>query len=204
MKKNKQLYSMVFILFLFILSFTSSLAIAQAASNSKSFAYITNDDRTVSVIDTAKDTVTAKVTNLGNDSYGLTVIGTKVYVADLVDNEVSVIDTATNTVTTTVPVGHVPYGVAATETKVYVANSWDNTVSVIDTATNNVTTTVPVGSKPFGVAVTPDGTKVYITNSGDNTISIINAATNQVTDTVNVMSNNRVGLLPTPSSRNRT
>jgi YVTN family beta-propeller protein len=37
------------------------------------------------------------------------------------------------------------------------------TVSVIDTATNMVTTTITVGEGPNGVAVTPDGKHAYVT-----------------------------------------
>jgi len=96
---------------------------------------VTNEeDKTVSVIDTATNTVTATV-NVGKQPYGVAVnpIGTKVYVANIVDSTVSVINTTTNTVIATVNVGDHPYGVAVnpTGTKVYVANNGRNTVSVI-------------------------------------------------------------------------
>src|SRR3990170_3787634 len=74
------------------------------------FAYIPNDgSNTVSVIDTATNTVTATVP-VGANPAGVAVhpAGTFVYVANFNDNTVSVIDTATNTVTATVPVGNAP------------------------------------------------------------------------------------------------
>ena len=148
MKKTKKSYLAIFNLFLFLFSFTASIAAAQTA-------YITNDDGTVSVIDTAKDTVTATVT-VGNDPYGVTVTQdeTKVYVTDYKDNRVYGIDTATNKVTTNVPVGSSPEGIAVNSdwTNVYVANYGSNSVSVIDTTTKQVTS-VSGFNCPFGVAI---------------------------------------------------
>jgi YVTN family beta-propeller protein len=48
--------------------------------------------------------------NVGSNPYGIAVTpdGSKVYVANEVDNTVSVIDTATNTVVAALPVGHTP------------------------------------------------------------------------------------------------
>lgn len=75
------------------------------------YAYITNlYDNSVSVIDTATDTVTATV-NVGIMPFGVAVnpTGTRVYVANShVFGSVSVIDTATNNVTAEVNVGRNP------------------------------------------------------------------------------------------------
>ena len=189
--KNKEkpdpifLASITLLLFVMIVSSTVLVATAQSSSPA-TYAYITNgESNTVSVIDTATNTVTATVP-VGSEPEGIAVSpdGTGVYVANLKSNTVSVIDTATNTVTATVSVGNNPHGVAVKGTKVYVTNYGDTTVSVIDTTTNSVTTTVSVGSSPFGVAVT--GTKAYVTNDKDKTISIIDTTTDTVTATVNI------------------
>ena len=146
---------------------------------------------TVSVIDTATDTVTSTVP-VGSQPLGITVnpAGTKVYVANGESSDVSVIDMATNTVTATAPVGSSPNGAAIIPdgTKLYVTNLGNNTVSVINTATNTVTSTVSAGNLPNGVAVTPDGTNVYVANSDSNSndVSVIDTATNTVTATVPV------------------
>jgi len=159
------------------------------------FAYIANlESNTVSVIDTATDTVTATV-NVGIEPSGAAVSpnGTRVYVTNCMSNSVSVVDAAKNKVIDTVYVGSYPWGVAVTPdgTKVYVANTASNTISVIDTATNNVTATVKVGNLPYKIAVSPDGKKVYAVNSGippdyQGNVSVIDTATNNVTATVNV------------------
>src|SRR5436190_1545340 len=104
-------------------------------------AYITNFiDNTVSVIDTATNTVTAPPVPVGVIPSGVAVTpdGAHVYVGNFSSNTVSVIDTATNAVTATVMVGLNPEGIAVTPdgAHVYVGNFFGNTVSVIDTATN--------------------------------------------------------------------
>src|SRR5215510_7421659 len=127
-----------------------SYCLASAQSLAQN-AYITNSgDRTVSVIDTATNTVIATIP-VGRDVFppaqpwgvAVTPDGREVYVTDF--HSVSVIDTATNAVTARIfPVstGPGPSGVAVTpdSRKVYVTS--DNIVSVIDTATNNVTGTI--------------------------------------------------------------
>ena len=134
------------------------------ASTRAQNAYITNlGSFTVSVIDTATDTVIATILPVGLVPFGVAVSpdGSKVYVTNSVSptGTVSVIDTATNTVSATVPVGIAPFGVAVKPdgSKVYVANQLASTVSVIDTATNTVSATIPVGNQPiaFGVFIQP-------------------------------------------------
>jgi YVTN family beta-propeller protein len=116
---------------------------------------------TVSVIDTATNTVSATITAVGNPTYGVAVSpgGSKVYVTANVSQTVSVIDTATNTISATVPVGPGPFGVAVPPNgnKVYVASFNVNPGTVSVTATNTVIATIPVGNAPlaFGVFIQP-------------------------------------------------
>ncbi len=114
---------------------------------------------TVSVIDTATNTVVATIP-VGSNFLGVAITpdGTRAYVTnEEFSNTVSVIDTATNTVVATIPVGGTPVGAAITPdgTRAYVTNMTSNTISVIDTETNTVVATIPVGLAPFGVAITP-------------------------------------------------
>ena len=83
------------------------LLCAATAAQAAPFAYITNEgSATVSVIDTATQTVVATVP-VGSLPCGVAVTpdGALVYVANAGGDTVSVIDTATNTVVATVPVG---------------------------------------------------------------------------------------------------
>ncbi len=75
--------------------------------------YISNGtDGTVSVIDTASDTVIATVP-VGRRPWNMAVTpdGKKLYVANGRSNSVSVIDTETNQKITDVTVGELPWGV---------------------------------------------------------------------------------------------
>ncbi|MGH6839291.1 MAG: beta-propeller fold lactonase family protein [Methylocella sp.] len=153
---------------------------------------------TVSVIDTATNTVVGSPIPVGVDPRGVAITpdGTRAYVANSTDpgggpGTVSVIATASNTVVATVQVGGAPGALAITPDgkHAYVTNGL-NTVSVIATATNKVVATVPlpVNSGPIGVAITPDGKNVYVANgfSSPSNVSVIATASNTVVATVPV------------------
>lgn len=164
------------------------------------FGYVTNvDDNTVSVIDTASNTVVATIPVGGfPDGVATTPDGTHAYVTNGFDSTVSVIDTASNTVVATIPVGAAPSAVAITpngthpneddgrlhQPLVYVTNEAENTVSVIDTASNTVVDTIPVRQEPNGVAITSDGTHAYVTNQLDDSVSVIDTASDTVVATI--------------------
>ena len=93
-------------------------------------AYVTNfNSNTVSVINTATNTVTATIAVGANpDGVAITPNGATIYVANSgngTGTNVSVINTASNTVTATVTVGSGPDGIAVTPNgaNAYVTNS---------------------------------------------------------------------------------
>jgi YVTN family beta-propeller protein len=148
-------------------------------------------DGTLSVIDTATDTVVGTIT-VGYNSLGLAVTpdGKYLYASATATSAyanffVKVIDVsipATPTVTTTIPVGFGPYGVAISPdgTTAYVANYYG--VQVIDTATNAVVgATIAVGtgsgSGPLEVQVSPDGKYLYTTLFYDNAFAVVDTTT---------------------------
>jgi YVTN family beta-propeller protein len=140
-------------------------------------AYVGNIiSNTISVIDTATDTVTATIP--GDSSPALVAItpdGAHAYVGNLFGGTLSVIDMATNTISATIPVGTVPrfVTISGSGAHVYVANYGSNTVSVIDTATDTLTGNLRVGYGPSGAAVTSDDSLLYVTNTDDNTLSVV-------------------------------
>jgi YVTN family beta-propeller protein len=165
------------------------------AAQGAPFAYIPNyGANSVSVLDTATNTVTATVA-VGRQPYGVAAnsAGTRVYVSNADQNTISVLDTATNSVIASVAVGQLPLGVAvnAAGTRVYAANAQAASVSVIDTATNAAIATVAVGSNPHGVAVNLAGTRVYVTNEGAGSVSVIDTGSNVVVASVPVSASPR-------------
>ena len=145
--------------------------IAEAAP----FAYSSNQgDGTVSVIDTATNTVIATIP-VGAMPLGVAVnaAGTRAYVANFGADSVSVIDIATNNVVHDVllPANSVQ-GIAVSPdgSRVYAAGSSgaDGQVAVIDTTADTVVSTIVVTRVPRSVAVSLDGTRVYVGHSIDN------------------------------------
>ena len=96
----------------FFVALVGAIAIVLGgAPSSAQNAYITSAaSNTVSMIDTATNTVVGFPILVGNQPFGVAVTpdGSKVYVANFNDNTVSVIATATNTVVSTIPVGLIP------------------------------------------------------------------------------------------------
>lgn len=161
------------------------------------YAYITNLDGKVSVIDTVTDTVTDTITIPVNDLLGVAVdpAGTTVYVTSRLGT-VSVIDTATKTVTATVFVDPHPLGIAVAPDgrKAYVANdNYDSEIGsnvyVIDTATNIVVAKPFAGEEPCGVVVNPAGTQVYVTDTDQVILYVIDAKTGAFIATVGTEGN---------------
>src|SRR5258708_2724045 len=138
------------------------------------FAYISNDDGTVSVIDIATNTLATTIP-VGGSPVGVAVnaAGSRVYVTNSDDNTVSVINTKTWTVTKTIDVGIGPEGVAVSPAgnRVYVTNYGSDSLSVIKVrkgnhAKSNLAPTIPDGALPLAVAVRPTGTLVYLATTG--------------------------------------
>ena len=179
------------------------LGLLASPAEAAAFAYVVNNvDNTVSVIDTATNTVVGTPISVGGLPNGVAITpdGTHAYVANAGGNTVSVIATATNTVVATVTVGNSPSGVAVTPdgTHAYVANAGDNTVSVFATTSNTVVgSPIPVGVLPRMIAITPDGTHAYVVNDSSGTVSVIATATNTVGATV-LVGNTPAGIAITP------
>src|SRR3989442_6835324 len=114
-----------------------ALMIGATSVQAQPFAYVANQgSSTVSVIDTASNTVVATIP-VGSSPNGVAITpnGAFVYVANEGSSSVSVIDTASNTVVATVPVGSFPTREAITPhgTFAYVTDQLSSIVSRIAT-----------------------------------------------------------------------
>jgi gliding motility-associated-like protein len=157
------------------------VGVAINADGSK--VYVANSTSgTVSVINTATNTVIANIAMDSPIGIAISPDGKTLYVTNFQANTVSVVDASTDVVTANINVGKDPQGISISPdgSKVYVANIGSNTVSVINTVNNAVTATIAVASNPNGLCVSPDGDRVYAGSS------VINTATNTVVATVTV------------------
>lgn len=152
--------------------------------------YVANiSANSVSVINTATDTVTATITGFtGPLGVAVKTSTNTIYVANSNGSTVSVVNGATNAITATITVGSNPYEEAYDENSgmLYVANHGSSSVSVINTSTNTVSATISVFSSPFAVEVDPDLGYVYVTQDGGSGggVDVINASTNTVISTI--------------------
>ncbi|HEU4508850.1 MAG TPA: beta-propeller fold lactonase family protein [Pyrinomonadaceae bacterium] len=162
---------------LLLAGFGASAALAQTR------AYVTNNnDDTVSVIDTATNSVIATVP-VGASPAGVAVTpnGRFAYVTNQLGNSVSVISALSNTVVATIPVQSFPKAIAMHHSGAfaYVTTSGSN-ISVIDTATNTVVNSISV-TFPVDLALSPTADLGYVTHSSVvNGVTVINTATNSV------------------------
>jgi YVTN family beta-propeller protein len=169
-----------------------ALGVGARPAAAQPFAYVVNrGDKTVSVIDTATNTVVATVTVFESSGVAVTPDGKHAYVANANPSGVQVIDTATNSVVTTITVPEGAQAIAITPDGKHAYVSSDGPiVSVIDTVTNTVVATAPVTGASSQIAITPDGTRAYVTTTSGttlpDTVSVIDTATNTLETTVTV------------------
>ena len=169
------------------------LAVALAAGSGAAQAgqaYITNlNGNTISVVDTATDTVIAQP-DIGGTSYfaaGVLPNGNFAYIGALSPARVVVLDTLTHAVVATVPVDSQPQGIATLpdSSRIYVNNYASNSVSVIDTASHTVIATIPGITQPYGIVASADGAKVFVASQASGVV-VIDTATNLVETTISV------------------
>ncbi len=145
--------------------------------------------QTVSVIDTASNTISATI-EVGTTPQGVACdeIAGKTFVANSGDDAVSVINTASNSIIATISVGTSPQGIGCDETlgKTFVANYGSNNVSVIDTASNAVVATVAVGVNPRDVVCDEGVERTFITNFGNSCVTVIDTSSNLILGTISI------------------
>jgi YVTN family beta-propeller protein len=153
---------------------TTSSPIALSADNT--LLWVVNpDDDSVSVINTATNTVLRKI-SVGDEPQSVAVDpnNTFAYVANAASNNVTVIR-----ITSPSPAAFV----AAPDLTVGVRGS------------------ITTGAEPWNIVVSPDGLRVFVANSGQDTITVINAQNRTVIGSVNLRSSVCNGATPVEQAR---
>ncbi len=136
-------------------------------------AYVANVlSGTVSIIDTASNTVTATIPGITNANViTITPDGSKAYISDAISN-VYVLNLSNNSLIGSIPVDLGPEGIAINPsgTLALVANQQSTTISIIDIATDTVINTINVGANPSQIWITPDGARAYVVLRGANQV----------------------------------
>ena len=170
-----------------------ALMLLTAPGSAAPFAYVANSNsQTVSVIDTASNTVISTIlVGMDPTAIALNPKGTRAYVLNHDSNSISVINTTTNTVISVYANFFFPHGIAVNPagTQVYVGNRPDGlheAISVINTTTGAVETTIPYLAVTDSIAFNPAGTYAYVTSGYDNTVSVIDTSSNTFITTIPV------------------
>jgi YVTN family beta-propeller protein len=176
---------------------------AIAVSPNGEDVYVANyGSRSVSVISTATNKVTATVT-IGAGTTGKPIAlavsanSAHLYVADQGHSQIDDIATASNTVAHTVEVGSLAdpnlaaggdpniLAVNPEGTKLYVASYTGHGVEDIATATDAVTKTITLQESttaaPNALAMTPNGCQLYVNDYEHNLVDVINVSSDAVT-----------------------
>lgn len=191
------------------------------------FVYVVNnDDGSLSIVDTASNSVVKTVTGIGDKPVDVAISpdGKRVYVVSQTKSGtfttngigvVAVVDAASQTIVKTIAVGRSPVAVVVSSDgkRVYVANEEPNVsgtgdifntgmVSVISTDTDGVVATIAAGYLPADLVVSPDNTRLYITNLGPSAdspsgISVVDTTSLQTLRHIAVGINpNRIAVSP--------
>jgi YVTN family beta-propeller protein len=157
---------------------------AQAASSTE-LAYVTNNgDKTISIIDTATQTVIDTIF-IGRyvEFIAVTPDGKEAYVG-AGDGTVSVVNTQSRKVTHAIPIG-TSYDIAVTPDGKEVYAVGHNAVFVIDTKTHEISETIAIEDSNCAIiAMTPDGKQAYVSIMGG--VSVIDTKTRSVTHTISL------------------
>ncbi|MGE5674591.1 MAG: hypothetical protein ACM3XM_12110 [Mycobacterium leprae] len=151
----------------------------------RNILYVANfGSNNVSVIDAARDTVTATIP-VGRLPSGVDQVdvggNSRVFVSNFGSNNVTVLDGKTNQVITTIPVGRSPTSVVAWAAGpdnptplVFVTNGDDNTVTPIDATTNSTLTPLSLtGRLPLAAAINRRTSLIYVVTSASDSVNVI-------------------------------
>ena len=180
------------------------------AASSSGFAYVSNQDGGVSVIDlaTMQVTKTFDVKAAGPRGLGITDDGKKLIVATRENESISVIDTSTGEVLQQIPVGKNPEFVRISGNFAYIssepsakggpppkpgsteAEEDDNEekipakIAIVDLTLGKKVRDITGGPETEGIEFSKDGSKLVITNEADNTVTVHDIATGELLKTI--------------------
>ncbi|MGY1590823.1 Hsp70 family protein [Geodermatophilus sp. SYSU D00708] len=149
---------------------------------------------TITVVDTAVDTVTATIdVPAGPPQYlAFSPDGRRIYVSVWNDERtiaaLVVVDATRNAVIETIPMASRPFVPAVTPDghRVYVPNHDTGNIAVIDPHGDAELYYITVPPNPHWVSFSGDGTRAYVANHESNLVSVVDVASNEVVATVPV------------------
>lgn len=166
---------------------TGGIPVVVAVDAAGTFAYVSNIDGWMDIIDIASRTVVKKVTVASAHALALSPAGDRVYVTSR-DGWVYSVSTASRVVTDSVAIPFGPWGIAfrstSTDSLMYVTSRDGGSVTEVDTKTMTVRRDFNVGGRPHGLVITQDGTTLYAADNTEGKVKVIDIASGTVTASV--------------------
>ena len=172
-----------------------------AFSPNGAYAYVSNHNGNVVIINTSSNSVTGDIPFGFNNPIGIAFYpdGAYTYIANSGSSNIVIVNTSTNTITSSINMGiSSPTGIALSPDGkyLYVANSGTDNVIIINTTTDSVAGSITSGiGNPYGIAINPSGMYAYLANTGiPGNLVVINLATDQVAGTITSYIDNPRGI----------
>lgn len=121
---------------------------------------------------------------VGHHPFGITLLGDRAFVTDVLSDQVSVIDLASAKVIATIPTGERPYSVAFAAGKGFVTNQYAASLTVFDAETLAVLGEIETEEYPEGIAATADESRVFVANWFSDSLQVIDPTTLEVVETL--------------------
>src|SRR5690606_12986406 len=163
-------------------------------------AYVPNEGSgTISIIDTAKDTVVETVA-VGKKPRGIAISGNWLYVSDQLHNSLQLVNLKTRKLGPAIALGKSPEGVYASADGQWVAAAIEENdeVAVVDTKSRSVAFRIPVkGENPEHAVFSPDGKKMLVSAEDGSAVDILDLASRRQIAQLKVGDRPRgIGFLP--------
>jgi len=157
------------------------------------FAFVTNYNGSVAVVDTNALTIAATISTPGAKPFGIAISpdGTTAYVAsyNAASPALLVIDVATRTLTSTVPLTVIPQNLFLSPdgSLLWITSQLANNVTILDTFTLMPSAAITAISLPTGIAFNPTGTVAYVASAtSPGTVQAVNTQSYSITTSYTV------------------
>lgn len=122
---------------------------------------------------------------VGHHPFGVTLLGARAFVTDVLSDQVSVIDLAGGRVIANIPTGARPYATAFAAGRGFVTNQYDASLTVFDADSLKVVARIDTDDYPEGIAATSEG-QILVANWFSDTVQVIDPVSMQVIETLDM------------------
>ena len=168
---------------------TGGTPVVVATDAAGTFAYVSNIDGWLDIIDLGTNAVVERVPVVNAHALALSPSGNRVFVTKTSGSVVS-ISTTTRAAVDSVAIPGGPWGIAfrtsGADTLMYVTSRDAGTVTEVDARTMATLRTFNVGGRPHGLVISPDGSTLYAADNAQGRVEAISISSGTVTNSVSL------------------